>query len=89
MVSVGRPFGKTVKVSAYVLTILDAYPDAVPTLAAAKRKDSTFQTGASAAWSAKSWLTVSAEVLNRSRDSNLDVFDYAERVVSAGVAATY
>jgi len=69
---------------------MDEYPDVLFLgTANEERKDGILQIGFNIGYDANEWLSVKASYLYRSRDSNLDEFDYDDRIASLGAHFDY
>jgi len=90
MLQLSRPFSKKVMGSVFGMLIRDTYPDvAAGATSTTKRSDQTVQAGVTVDYAARAWLVIEAQFLLRNRDSNLDVFDYANQVVGLSLNAKY
>ncbi len=88
--AVSHPLGKKLMGSAFGMLVGDAYPDlAAGASSTVKRADRTVQAGATLAYAALPWANLTGQFLQRTRDSNLDVFDYTDQVVAVSVDAAY
>jgi polysaccharide biosynthesis protein VpsM len=66
---------------------IDGYPNA--SVGAEEREDQYVNAGLSLSYEAMKWLTISAGLTYKNRDSNFDIYDYVDNVIGLSAKLTY